>query len=221
MKRATHPSKDLAGKTPEEERQELLKKAAAVVAMSPMMKAAQTVRAFSKGLVGEVDPGSASKAMEAKIEQLTSNNSADLDNTLAAQAIALDAIFNDLAARAAVNLGAYPAATETYLRLALKAQAQCRCTLQAIAEVKNPRPIAVLQQTNIANGPQQVIGATAGRRMLPERGAENRTNKLLEAEHVERLDTGAARAPITPHTHLAAVGTLHGAKERRREGEER
>jgi len=90
--------------------------------------------------------------------------------------------------------------------------------LQAIAEVKNPRPIAVLQQTNIANGPQQIVGAAVG---TTESGAKNRTNELLEAEHVKRLDTGAARAPVASHTHLEAVGTLHGAKERRGEEEER
>jgi hypothetical protein len=38
----------------------------------------------------------------------------------------------------------------------LKAQAQCRVTLVALAEMKNPRPVAFVQQANIAAGLQQV-----------------------------------------------------------------
>ena len=50
----------------------------------------------------------------------------------------------------------YLPAAETYLRLALKAQAQCRATVEALAEIKNPRPVAFVKQANIAQGPQQV-----------------------------------------------------------------
>jgi hypothetical protein len=50
------------------------------------------------------------------------------------------------------------------MRLALKAQAQCRATAETLAEIKNPRPIfarnfnavAGNQQVNNAVGPQQV-----------------------------------------------------------------
>jgi transposase InsO family protein len=42
------------------------------------------------------------------------------------------------------------------MRLALKAQSQCRATVEALAEMKNPKPVAYVQQANIANGPQQV-----------------------------------------------------------------
>lgn len=50
-------------------------------------------------------------------------------------------------------MGEYLNATDTYLRLALKAQAQCRATLQTLAEIKNPRPVAFVKQANIAHGP--------------------------------------------------------------------
>lgn len=45
---------------------------------------------------------------------------------------------------------------QAYLGLALKAQAQCRATLEALAEIKNPRPMAFVKQANISGGPQQV-----------------------------------------------------------------
>lgn len=71
---------------------------------------------------------------------------------LAAQTIALNAVFSDIAWRAARNTMEYLPATETYLRLALKAQAQCRATIEALAEIKNPRPVAFVKQANIAQG---------------------------------------------------------------------
>ena len=43
-----------------------------------------------------------------------------------------------------------------YKRQALKAQAQCRATLEALAEIKNPRPVAFVKQANISGGHQQV-----------------------------------------------------------------
>jgi hypothetical protein len=36
----------------------------------------------------------------------------------------------------------------TYLRLGLKAQSQCRATLETLAAIKNPRPVAFVQQAN-------------------------------------------------------------------------
>jgi hypothetical protein len=82
------------------------------------------------------------------------------EEMLIAQAQTLNCIFNNLAQRAAQRPnGSGPNTnihgTEIYLRLALKAQNQCRATLQAVATIKNP-PIVFAQQANISNGPQQV-----------------------------------------------------------------
>jgi hypothetical protein len=74
------------------------------------------------------------------------------------------------------------------MRVALKAQSQSRCTIDSLADIKNPRPVFA-KQTNIANGPQQVNSTTGpqqvnnGHPSAPAR-AENEnpspTNKLLE-----------------------------------------
>jgi len=55
-----------------------------------------------------------------------------------AQAHTLDAIFGSCARRAALNMGTYLNTAETYLRLGLKAQSQCRTTLETLANIKNP-----------------------------------------------------------------------------------
>ncbi|WP_091876669.1 hypothetical protein [Massilia yuzhufengensis] len=41
-------------------------------------------------------------------------------------------------------------ATETYLRLAIKTHAQCRSTLDTLAEVKYPQAATVVRQQNVA-----------------------------------------------------------------------
>lgn len=72
------------------------------------------------------------------------------------QATALDAIFTALAHRASVNLGHYPETAERYLRMALKAQSQCRMTLESLATIKNP-PVVYARQANINHGGQQQV----------------------------------------------------------------
>jgi hypothetical protein len=76
---------------------------------------------------------------------------------LTAQAHTLDAIFNSLAQRAALNMGEYIQACETYLKLALRAQSQCRTTWEALATIKNPPVMGYVRQANIAHGPQQCV----------------------------------------------------------------
>ncbi|MDP3856769.1 MAG: hypothetical protein Q8Q73_03305 [Stagnimonas sp.] len=78
---------------------------------------------------------------------------------MAAQAHTLDAIFNHPACRAAHNLSEHLPAAETYMRLALKVQSQCRTTLESLAAIKNPT-VVFAKQANIAHGPQQVNNRT-------------------------------------------------------------
>ena len=62
-----------------------------------------------------------------------------------------------------------------YLRVALKAQAQCRATLETLAEMKQP-PTLLARQANIAHGPQQVNNRVfAERRDAPPRRSDQKT----------------------------------------------
>jgi hypothetical protein len=73
-----------------------------------------------------------------------------------AQALSLDAIFTELARRSASNLGAYPIASERYMRLAFKAQSACRATLEALAKLHQPREQTV-RHVHVNDGGQAVI----------------------------------------------------------------
>ena len=98
-------------------------------------------------------------------------------------------------------MGEYIGAMESYLRLALKAQAQCRATIETLADMKNP-PVVIARQANISNGPQQVNNGQ------PPRAANSETspNELLEKADGQRLDAEATGAASTGDTKLVAVG---------------
>ena len=146
------------------------------------------------------------------------------EHMLTVQAHTLDAVFNTLARKAAVNMGGrgeYLETAELYLRLALKAQSQCRATLETLALMKNPAPVAFVRQANIAHGPQQVNNGPAPAGDPSRAGeTENQQNKLVEAQHGERLDTGAAgtasAANGAANTVLETVGTVHGTEDTQR-----
>ena len=69
----------------------------------------------------------------------------------------------------------------------IKAQSQCRATLETLAAVKNPQPVAFVQQANIAHGPQQVNNGAAEASRAGK--IENQPNKVLKHRHGERLDS--------------------------------
>lgn len=71
---------------------------------------------------------------------------------LTAQAEALNAVFNNFAKRA-IHSTVMPR-LDIYTRLAMEMQAQCRTTVEAIAEIKYPKSATFIKQANIAQ--QQV-----------------------------------------------------------------
>ena len=75
---------------------------------------------------------------------------------LAAQASTLDTIFAEMARRMAVNMGEFLPSTETYARIALKAQANSRATLEALAKLHQPREQTV-RHVHVNEGGQAVI----------------------------------------------------------------
>lgn len=144
-----------------------------------------TANTFAKGTVGELNLTESFAVMKEEVKKVQAGNLSNVEATLTAQAVTLDKIFIEMARRAAMNMGEYLPAMETYMKLALKAQTQCRTTLQTLAEIKNPQPVAFVKQANIAHGPQQVNNGVAPR----AENFNNSSNELLEVNNGERLDT--------------------------------
>ena len=140
-------------------------------------------------------------------EEVAGGNMSRVEKMLAHQALTLDAIFNNMALRA--SRAEYVKNTDIFLKLALKAQAQARSTAEALALLKNPQPY--IRQANVTTGPQQVNNAYAGTPPHSDirSGAENiqsEPNKLLEANHGQRLDIGAQAQTGRANQGVATVG---------------
>jgi hypothetical protein len=112
------------------------------------------------------------------------------ESILSAQSHTLDAMFHNLIRRADANISAgYSDTGREYLKLALKAQSQCRSTVDSLCGLKRP----VIRQTNIAHGHQQV------------NNIENPPNELLEKTNGEWLDFGKAQEAVRVDSDLATV----------------
>lgn len=103
---------------------------------------------------------------------------------LASQAITLDAMFTELARRAAVNMSEYVNAADRYGRLAFKAQSNCRATLEALAKLHQPREQTV-RHVHVNEGGQAVIADQFHHHARGHRNAES-------AEQPHAAGTGAA-----------------------------
>jgi len=170
------------------------------LALNPAVNAAATVRLFGQGTIGKLE---ITETLEAMIETVASVRKGDMSGpeaTLVAQAASLNSIFTELARRSAAHMSEYIEASERYMRLALKAQAQCRATIETLAAMKNP-PVVIARQANIANGPQQVNNGAPPR----TEKIETSPNKLLESEHGARLDGGTAQKSVGGDTDLVPV----------------
>lgn len=142
-------------------------------------------------------------------DEVVAGDMGRVERMLANQAMTLDAIFNDMAQRSG-RQDSYKG-IEVLMRLALKAQAQARSTAEALALLKNPMPY--IKQANMTTGPQQVnntyAGGTFEHSARAQAGAENsqsEPNKLLEADHGQRLDIGAQAAAGRANQKLETVG---------------
>lgn len=151
----------------------------AEVGLSAPTLNAVTARNFSRKTLGESDLTETIHVMQEKVDKVNVGDLSELEATLAAQSVSLDAIFNELARRAVINMGEHLHATESYMRLALKAQAQCARTIEVLANIKNP-PIVYAKQMNVANGNQQVNNGSNANNTQPPAHAEKIINQPNE-----------------------------------------
>jgi hypothetical protein len=92
-----------------------------------------------------------------------------------------------------------------------------RATLETLAAIKNP-PVIFAKQANIAHGPQQVNNGDTAPVARTEQ-TEKPQNELLEHDHGERLDTGAARTASKSDSAMATVEFINGTANRKRQGQ--
>lgn len=163
----------------------------------PEVQAALTIQAW-QGDINEVN--ALARTLSLQVDDVTNGSMKRPEAMLLSQAHTLDELFNNLARRARNQdqLKQY----ETFLRLALKAQGQCRSTLETLAAIKNP-PVIYANQANISNGHQQINNG------VPASHAgeiKNQPNELLEAQHGSTaLDSRTTSATIGKDQAMATV----------------
>jgi len=183
------------------------------VVLHPTVQAASTIQAYNKTSDGQ-GPG-----IEALIAELVEHSQAinrgDLsraEQMLMAQAHTLDAIFGNLARRAALNVGEHMHAAETYLRLSLKAQSQCRATLETLALIKNPQPVAFVRQQNIGVNQQVNNGSSTGTDLARTRDTEIEQSKLSGGQSELLPDARAQALAGRVDPTMEAVGEVDRAE---------
>ena len=184
------------------------------IVLSPSLQNAVSVLSWSK-FAGEANLGELVKDLREQVKNVADGSMRPVESMLYGQALALQTMFTSLSRRAAANDGLKQ--FQVNLTLALKCQAQCRATLQALAEIKNPRQVAFVKQANIAQ--QQQVNNAVSSEVSSESGAvragahahaeENSgvENELLEAPHGQRLDTRAQDTAGSADQDLETVET--------------
>lgn len=128
----------------------------AEVALDPAASILSAVQAFNHGSAGAQ---SVTDIYNLLLEQGKAVNGGDLSHQramLVAQATTLNAIFAEMARRASSNMGEYLNAMQIYMRLAFKAQAQSRATIEALDRLTNGH-VQTVKHVHVNEGGQAVI----------------------------------------------------------------
>jgi len=183
----------------------------------PAINAAMVIDAYQGNIVGsDVNLMALIESLQQSTDQSKAGDLSHLEAMLIGQATALQTIFTSLARRAAHQ--EYQKHLESFLGLALKAQAQSRATISALVELKYPRQATFVKQANIAHGPQQINNGTAQAGTYSHaQETEPQQNGLLEdARHGStQLDTRATPATARSHPAVATVEPVHRAAKPR------
>lgn len=179
-----------------------LAKLKATCSLSASFNAATLVQALS--VQGELNLIDLFTLLGERCKEVHGGDLKHAENMLIAQAHSLDAMFANLARRGLAQEGLEQ--YQAHMKLALKAQSQCRATLETLAAIKNP-PVVFAKQANIANGPQQVNNNADG--FAGAREIETKPNELLETGHEQWLDTGTARKTGASDQAMATVEAVH------------
>jgi hypothetical protein len=145
----------------------------------------------------------AKDGVEETLSKVKSGNLEDLEAILVNQVYVLNGLFNQLVIQGKAGLTeptvmrSLPNHPKTMLNVALKAQTQCRATVQTINELKNPKKTTFIK--NQLNNVKMEL--------------EERIEQLEDIEHgSKKLDRGTEAAAISIDSEMEAVEVIDGSK---------
>ncbi len=192
---------DPSGITLKLQKDESEAQALARVALSPSLQSALTLREYSKSF-DNLELMSLVEELRHQVDETIDGDLGRAEAMLTTQAHSLDAIFGNLARRA-IN-AEYLSNFDTFLKLGLRAQSQCRATWETLAVIKNPIGRAYVGQANFAQN-QQINNESEPSRT---REKEKRPDELLENKAHEPdkwLDGGAPQETVGANKGLETV----------------
>lgn len=184
--------------------------------LDPTLKAAIALDDLKTS--GKVPLDDIAKELRRQCQLVNDGDLSRPEDLMTAQAHVLDAAFTSLLNRGLTNQN--PVHAEAFLKLAFRAQSQCRSAVQTLAELKMPRQVAFIRQANVAD--QQVVMNGSSRPdpacTRAEKTGAHQPDELMEIEHGERLDTRATGTAVGADSAMATVGSEYRPEERRGQG---
>ena len=191
---------EFSGDNPESSEQSTDRKALeASVSIRPNFLAAVTISRFNH-VLGSFDLMTLVNELNTQFLSVHEGDLGRAEETLAAQTVVLDTLFNTLAVKAQRAPGLDMQAI--LLKLALQAQRQCCQTIEALSAIKKPAAVTVVRQTNIGQAVQVNNSATE------ETTKPILENELLEVKHGERVDSGTKITSVAANQDMAAMEKL-------------
>lgn len=107
------------------------------VVTSPFVRNGHLAARAGETLFGDrkYDLGETTKVLVDHADKVQKGDLSHQRSILACQTTALDTLFTEMAERAMNNIDHYPEVAERYMRLALKAQANCRTTIETLDRI--------------------------------------------------------------------------------------
>lgn len=172
--------------------------------LEPGLRHALSASAFAGKVLGKLEkPGIADFIghVQSETAKAVAGDLAIASKLLAAQAITLDAMFTDLAGRASLNMGEYISAADRYARLALKAQNNCRATLEALAKLHQPR-VQTVRHVHVNEGGQAIVADEFHNHMGGQGNAKSvnqsdATGPAGQCSALSSPDANGNRVPVT------------------------
>ncbi|MBN8474510.1 hypothetical protein [Sulfuritalea sp.] len=175
----------------------------------PHLAVTRVIRAAEKtsGFGGDIDIAELGSCLQDQIQAVNRGDMKQVEAMLMSQAIGLQTLSARLIERAMAH-DQIPG-FDVNMRMALRAQNQCRTTLETLAGIKNP-PVVYAKQANVTTGPQQVNNGVP----VPShaREIEFKQTQLSGGTYELLPNTGASKAKGRIDPAVAPLGKLHRTK---------
>jgi hypothetical protein len=192
-------------------------KLAATVAVMPELRHAKVAAQYtSRTTQWPLDEMSVVHAYQDVTREVRGHDLAMASNMLTSQALTLDAVFTDMLSRSSLNLGQYPEAAERYLRMALKAQAQSRATIEALTRLHQPRE-QIVRHVTVHEGGQAIVADQFHHHQQQQQPGQGANEQHAEQSHAQSPSVAPLPGPdplghAVPIPGRARQGTMQDAR---------